>query len=105
VQEFEGSITDVTKTLVENGYARAQEYEADLAAQTILERVGYDSRALLGMLQEMDDRWSGGGLGFERTHPSPQNRMERLGSAGLAGAALKEPDVRHARFIAALGAR
>lgn len=104
-EEFEGSITDVTKTLIERGYARGQEYQADLAAKTILERVGYNPRALLAMLDEMEARWDPQGLGFERTHPSPSNRLDRLKAGRFSDEPLAEPDVRHARFVAALGPR
>jgi len=73
-------------------------------ARTILTRVGYNPRALLAMLRKMEDGWDPQGLGFARTHPSPQNRQEELRSESFAGVPpLTEPEVRHARLVAALG--
>ena len=105
-EEFEGSISDVTETLLTRGYARGQEYEADRAARTILDRVGYNPRALLAMLEEMETRWNPDGLGFGRTHPSPQNRRKELKKESFGNVPpLEEPEVRHARFAAALAPR
>lgn len=104
VGEFEGSISDVTQTLVTRGYARGQEYEADQAARMILDRVGYNARALGAMLEVMESRWTPQGPGFGRTHPSPQNRLQELRDESFAALPpLAEPEARHARFVAALG--
>ncbi len=75
---FEESVSDVVSTLVTNGYSRAAEREADKAAVTILDRVGYDSAALLDMLEIMDARLEPGGLDFAKTHPSPQSRIKDI---------------------------
>jgi predicted Zn-dependent protease len=75
VRAFEGSISDVTQMLVHNGYGRAAEREADATAVTILQRGGYDPRALISMLQEMKRRWPSSGIGFARTHPDPLERI------------------------------
>ncbi len=53
---FEGSIGDITGTLVNSGYSRKFEREADDIAVTILERVGYNPRALEEMLAQMKQR-------------------------------------------------
>jgi predicted Zn-dependent protease len=73
--QFSGSIDDIAQTLVVNGYARGQETAADAAAVSILDRVGYDSHALVAMLEEMDRRLEPGGPGFARTHPAPGDRI------------------------------
>jgi beta-barrel assembly-enhancing protease len=106
VGEFEGSISDVTQTLITRGYARGQEYDADRAARMILERVGYNSRALPAMLAQMEEGWDPQGLGFARTHPSPRNRREELEKVSFQTMPpLEEPPSRRARFLAALDAR
>lgn len=79
---FEGSIQDVTATLVNNGYSRAFEREADKAALTILVRTGYDSGALATMLAEMGRRLKPGGADFARTHPDPEDRIAELATSG-----------------------
>lgn len=98
-EAFEGSIRDVTATLVNNGYSRAFEYEADSAAVTILGRVGYDTGALVTMLETMQARLKTGGPGFGKTHPAPAARIGEIGSSGAAGgAAEKSVRLRGERF-------
>ncbi len=75
---FEDAISDVTGTLIHNGYSRGFERAADAAAVTILERVGYDPNSLVEMLEVMEKRLKPGGLDFARTHPSPRSRIENI---------------------------
>jgi len=76
---FGGSITDITKTMVNNGYSRSFEYGADKAAVTILQRVGYNPSGLIAMLRVMKTRLQSGGLDFAKTHPSPDDRIAEVG--------------------------
>ncbi len=75
---FEDSISDVTKTLINSGYSREFERQADLAAVKILERIGYDPNGLVEMLKEMENRLKPGGIDFAKTHPSPQSRIKDI---------------------------
>ena len=101
-EQFAGGIDDITRTLVNNGYARTQEFEADAAAVNILDDTGYASHALVSMLEEMDARWDPKGPGFMRTHPSPDERLGQVrDAAGSDGGA--QPTARAARFAAATG--
>lgn len=75
---FEGSISDITSTLMTSGYSRRAEREADRAAVTIMRRVGYNPAALVRMLEEMDQRLEPGGLDFAATHPPPRNRIREI---------------------------
>ncbi len=101
---FSGTIDDITSTLVNSGYSRSAEKEADLAAVDILKRAGYDPRALVRMLEAMDGLLKPGGAGFAKTHPDPQDRIasiqEALRSAAVPPAA---PPARQSRYRAALG--
>jgi predicted Zn-dependent protease len=101
---FSGTIDDITSTLVNSGYSRGAEKEADLAAVDILRRAGYDPNALVRMLQAMETRLQPGGPGFAKTHPDPEDRIasirEALGSAAPPPAA---PPARRSRYQAALG--
>lgn len=72
---FEGSVTDIASTLMNKGYSRELERQADQEALTILNRVGYDPGALTGMLKEMDKRLVRTGPGFAKTHPDPKERI------------------------------
>jgi predicted Zn-dependent protease len=78
-ETFEASIGDITKTLVNSGYSRAFESEADMAAVTILKRVGYDPNGLVDMLRVMQKRLKPGGLDFAKTHPAPAVRIADIG--------------------------
>ncbi len=102
-ETFEDSISDVTATLVNNGYSRGSEREADKAALTILKRVGYDPDGLVDMLSVMSKRLKPGGLDFAKTHPSPASRIADI--QGMIGETkeVMEPKPRQARFLVALG--
>ena len=78
---FEGSISDITSTMVNSGYSRAFEEQADQAAVGILRRAGYNPAALISMLQTMEKRLKPGGLDFAKTHPDPLVRIKEIRSA------------------------
>ncbi len=56
VQVFQDTISDVSGTLLQKGYSRKQEKEADLAALKLLAESGYAPQALLSMLQKLEGR-------------------------------------------------
>ena len=78
---FDDSIMDITTTMINNGYSRAFESEADHAAVEILKRVGYDPNALIELLKIMDKRLEHGGLDFAKTHPDPEDRIKDVRKA------------------------
>jgi len=102
-QVFEDSLTDITTTMVNNGYSRAFESKADEAAVTILKRVGYNPNGLVEMLQVMDQKLTPGGPGFAKTHPSPKDRIAQIQKAIESPATASIPQVRQDRFDASLG--
>lgn len=75
---FEGSIQDITSTLINNGYSRAFEKEADQGAVEILRRSGYNPQGLIDMLRTMETKLKPGGLDFAKTHPAPEIRIESI---------------------------
>lgn len=77
-QAFEGSISDITHTLMTSGYSRRSEREADEAAVTILRRIGYDPEGLVRMLEAMSRELKPGGLDFAKTHPDPRDRIRDI---------------------------
>jgi predicted Zn-dependent protease len=106
-EAFEGSVNDITQTLVVNGYSRRQERQADEAAVSILKAVGYDPDGLIGMLNQMSMRLghSRGGIGFAKTHPDPLDRVadvQRLIGSYRPVAELPERQIRFDRAMAGL---
>ncbi len=100
---FEDSIADISATLINNGYSRTFEKEADQAAVTTLKRVGYDANGLVEMLRTMDKNLKPGNPDFASTHPSPEDRIESILKVAGDYSAVKPPRKRQARFKSALG--
>lgn len=102
-QAFGGVISDITNTMINNGYSRTYEYQADAAAVSILRRMGYDAGGLTAMLNIMAREIKPGGTDFAKTHPSPQNRIAELKEEGKASSERDIPGVRKERFVRAMG--
>lgn len=100
---FEDSISDITSTLINNGYSRSFERDADMAAVSILTAVGYDPNGLADMLFTMKEKLKPGGLDFAKTHPSPDSRISDIQKRIGKYSQVKTPPARQARFEAALG--
>lgn len=78
VNIFEGSIDDVLKTLVVNGYSRTQEYAADEKALTYLANAGYNPEALIVVLNKLRNQERISNTGFLKTHPNNQDRINNI---------------------------
>jgi predicted Zn-dependent protease len=100
---FEDSIHDVTGTLVNSGYSRAFERQADAAALIILADTGYDPFALNAMLATMQKRLDPKGFDFAKTHPDPKERIEELEPLLAVRRAAASNFVRQQRFNNILG--
>ena len=97
---FDESINDIAGTLMNSGYSRKLEYEADAAAVAILKQAGYTPGALAAMLENMQKNWDSSRKDFAATHPAPADRIKELGKIGVA-ASTASADVRQRRFLAA----
>jgi beta-barrel assembly-enhancing protease len=102
-EAFEGSITDITGTMMNSGYARATEFQADKSAVNIMKASGYNPAALVGMLQEMQKRWVPNGPGFGHTHPEPSVRIAEIQKQIGAATETAAPSVRIDRFKETMG--
>jgi len=102
-EAFEGSITDITGTMMNSGYARTTEFQADKSAVDILKGSGYNPAALVGMLQEMQKRWVPNGPGFGHTHPEPSVRIAEVQKQIGAATETAAPSVRINRFKETMG--
>jgi len=81
LQVFGQDILTMVNTLMLNGYAQKQEYEADALALDLLDAAGYDPRGLVEMLQALErvEKESPREMGWmNSTHPSPRQRLRQV---------------------------
>ncbi len=97
---FDESINDIATTLMNSGYSRKLEYEADAAAVEILKKAGYQPGALVAMLENMAKGWDATRKDFAATHPPPADRILQLKKAGVE-ATKASANARQQRFGAA----
>jgi len=95
---FEGSIDDVFKTIVVNGYSRSAEDAADAHAVATLRKAGYDPGALASLLTKMMAKEKGGATGIFKTHPPTGDRLAKVKTASPGGTPDKMEEVRAKRF-------
>ncbi len=103
IKAFDGVISDVSSAMINKGYSRAYEYQADAAAVSILNRLSYNPGALIDMLGVMAKQIKPGGFDFAKTHPAPQDRIAKLKESGQLLAGGKSSGVREKRFARAVG--
>jgi predicted Zn-dependent protease len=95
---FEGSIDDVFKTVVVNGYSRTAEEAADRDAVATLTKAGYDPKALPQILNKMMAKEKGAAGGIFKTHPPTSERLAKLKAEAGEAPPSKEEAVRTQRF-------
>ena len=103
-QAFGDSIKDITSTLINNGYSRELEAQADQLAVGILGRAGYDPAALVRVLETMSGRVTSGGPGFGKIHPDPRDRIQAVQPELPSARPAPAPPERQRRYEAALSA-
>ncbi len=94
---FEGMLDDIAQTLMNNGYAKKLESQADEAAVTIMQRVGYNPTGLKDMLIQMD-KLKKPGKGFSKTHPAPMDRVADIEKLIKGAGAMAQSAARKSRF-------
>jgi predicted Zn-dependent protease len=94
---FESASGKIISTLIHNGYSKECEYEADAIACEIMQRVGYNPRALADMIGEIKKN-ARPGFGFMKTHPDPDDRIENIQPVIAGSPAIAEPEARTSRF-------
>lgn len=98
---YEGALGDVINKLIEKGYDRSQESEADRFGALFAHRAGYDPQGLVSFLstskRQYGDKFE---IGLMKTHPDPGHRFttlkKYLQEEGLKGKT--EPE-RTSRFV------
>jgi predicted Zn-dependent protease len=71
------SVGEIMITMVNNGYAKDQEFEADNTALSLLKSSGYEPSAIVGMLHSLEKN-EVKGSGFGKTHPAPKDRISKV---------------------------
>jgi predicted Zn-dependent protease len=71
---FNESVGEIVNTLINNGFSRRQEFDADIYAMALMANAGYNPQGLIDMLGELRDVQRAG-IGFGRTHPTPTDRI------------------------------
>jgi predicted Zn-dependent protease len=97
---FENVLGDIAEKLIERGYDRKYEYEADKLSLKFAAKTGYNPSGLANFLQTMVTESSGvSGKGWFKTHPSAEDRLEQVKS-GIAALkkAPKTEGIRTERF-------
>jgi predicted Zn-dependent protease len=75
---FDGAVTDVFQTILEKGYGRDQEYEADQLALSILSSTGYSAVALPQTVSNLEQSGRALGGGLFGSHPNPLDRIKKM---------------------------
>ena len=98
---FEAALGDVVETLIERGYDRRYEYEADALAIKYAVNTGYAPQGIKDFLETMvDDSSSAAGKGWFKTHPSAKDRIARVDKAIAAQQSFPEKEqARTDRFL------
>jgi predicted Zn-dependent protease len=97
---FENVLGDIAEQLIERGYDRKYEYEADRLAVKFGAKTGFDPSGITRFLQTMvGDSSSASGKGWFKTHPTPEDRIASLKKEMASlGALPKIEAVRTERF-------
>jgi predicted Zn-dependent protease len=75
---FEDTLGDIAENLIERGYDRKYEYEADKLSVGTSARTGYNANGLVDFLDTMvDDTSTSSDKGWFKTHPSAKDRIGR----------------------------
>jgi predicted Zn-dependent protease len=72
------SVNEIIGTLIEKGYSREQEFDADTAALALLAAAGYEPSSLINMLRLLDQNQGTRSSGLAKTHPSPAQRITNV---------------------------
>jgi predicted Zn-dependent protease len=75
---FKTNVTDMINTMIINGYAQRQEFEADAAAVKLLRQAGYEPSSLVEVLRVLQGIQGSQPGGFNTTHPTPAQRLSNV---------------------------
>jgi len=97
---FNESVGEIVQTMVNNGYSQTQEYDADSKALALMASAGYNPQGLIDMLNTLKDIQNKTSGGFNKTHPSPEQRITNAGKSIKKYKVADNSASRKARFTA-----
>ena len=100
MDSFVGSVEDVIGSLLEAGYSKKTEYQADKSAVYILKNVGYNPAALPAILAKLDGDSEAKTGRLMANHPPASERISRLSDIGINASDLSSHEARQTRFNA-----
>ena len=74
---FGDAVNEIVSEMVDSGYSKSQEFDADKKALSIMAGAGYNPRAMEEMLLVLEKNQKGR-TGFSKTHPTPKKRLDNL---------------------------
>lgn len=77
-EAFGETVDSVVNTLVDSGYSKKAEFEADAHALELMAAAGYNPAAMNTMLHLLHDKLGSANTGFGKTHPSPAERIQKV---------------------------
>jgi len=96
---FNETIGEIFQTLVNNGYSRNQELEADNTAMSLMASAGYNPSGLIEMLRSLNNVQTSGS-GFGKTHPTPAQRITNAERTVQNFTVANTSSSRNERFVA-----
>jgi beta-barrel assembly-enhancing protease len=99
---FNESVGEIVQTMVNNGYSQTQEYDADNKALALMTGAGYNPQGLIDMLNTLKAIQSNTSGGFNKTHPTPEQRIANAGKSIKKYKVADNSASRKARFTAAV---
>ena len=93
-------VDDIIGEMVDSGYSKSQEFEADEKALAIMAKAGYYPKAMNDMLLVLKEK-SNAKTGWGKTHPSPKDRMKNLENLYKKYSVKDSRESRQARFLEA----
>lgn len=99
-EAFEGVLGDIAGSLIERGYDRRYEYDADVLSVKYGTATGYSPEGLSDFLEKLAaGEGEGRGVGWFKTHPAPKDRLARVEkrTGGMKTLPLRD-DIRLKRF-------
>lgn len=78
IMESGALLTSFSTELINTGYSKNSEYNADKMAINLLQKTGYNPNSMITMLENLKNNKSKNYLlGFGKTHPKPKQRIKK----------------------------